>query len=145
MEMRRRWNWLVYAGFAVVLLGVGSYIPVFVRYPITRDFPWVNLLLLAAGLVMGAMGLIRAFADPQTYRGKVSGVVLGVLSLALCGLFGWGIFVASRELPAAKLALGVGAEAPDFTLADTGGSPRGLSNALPTHRAVLLVFYRGYW
>src|SRR5258705_1694413 len=42
--------------FRSVLAGLLSFVPVFAQFPITRDFPWANLLLFAIGLVLLAMG-----------------------------------------------------------------------------------------
>lgn len=143
--MRRSWNALVWAGFAVAVVAALSYIPIFVRFPATRDFPWVNLLLFLVGGAMLAAGLKRAFGQPERYRGKISGVVLGVLALALCGLFCWGMFVGARRLPSASRAPQRDQQAPDFTLTDASGKPVSLSSLLKSNRAVLLIFYRGYW
>lgn len=112
--MRRRWNWLVWVGFAVALFAAFSYVPLFTRFPGTRDVPWVNLLLfLAAGCLLG-IGLYRAFAQPGKYRGKISGIALGALSLGLFGLFCFGVFYAARHLPSGRTALRVGQQAPGF-------------------------------
>jgi peroxiredoxin len=63
----------------------------------------------------------------------------------------WGLHHA-RDLPAASSAPQVGDKAPDFSLADVSGRSVALSellsepmrdSALP--RAVVLIFYRGYW
>lgn len=143
--MRRKRNWLVWAGFAVALLAAFSYAPLFVRYEATRDFPWVNLFLFtAAGALLGT-GLYRAFARPFEYRGRIGGPILGVLSLLMLGLFCYGIFFAARDLPAAKSAAGVGRQAPDFQLTGLDGKPVTLARLRQTNRAVLLIFYRGYW
>jgi hypothetical protein len=143
--MKRNWNWLVWAGFGVALFAALSYIPVFVPFPITRDFPWVNLLLfLTAGCLL-AGGLRRAFGQPGKYRGKVSGAVLGVLGLALFGLFCFVAFYLARRIPPGENALRVGQQAPDFALSDINGRVLRLSQLRQEKRAVLLIFYRGYW
>ena|SRR5258706_9706091 len=143
--MRRHWNIPIWAGFAVVLLALFSYLPVFSLFPFTRDFPWVNLLLFLTGICLLAVGLSRAFRKPEGYRGKVFGSILTALSLAVFGLFCYGIFFASKDVPHADYAPRVGQAAPDFTLASTDGSQVALSGLLQRNRAVLLIFYRGYW
>jgi hypothetical protein len=143
--MRRRWNLRIWAGFAIVLLALVSYLPVFVLFPITRDFPWVNLLLFLAGIWLVAVGLKRAFREPQLYRGKIAGSIVAVLSLAILGLFCFGIFFASRNVPPPDTALRVAQTAPDFTLANAEDKPVALSDLLKHNRGVLLIFYRGYW
>ncbi len=122
-----------------------TYIPIFVRFPATRDIPWVNLLLFAVAVVLLAVGLKRAYGQPERYRGKVSGAVFLVLTLAGLGLFCWGNFVFARQVPLASDAPKAGQQAPTFTLADADGKPVALSGMLQTHRAVVLIFYRGYW
>lgn len=143
--MRRNWNALIWAGFAVTLVALFSYIPFFIRFPVTRDVPWANLLLFLAGGWMLAAGLRRAYGQPERYRGKVSGPVLGALAIAFCALFCWGSFVFARRVPSSSSAPQVGQQAPDFTMADAGGKPVSLSDLRRTNRAVLLIFYRGYW
>jgi len=143
--MRRKWNWLVWAGFAVALLAAFSFTPLFVLYAATRDFPWANLLLFAASGALLGTGLYRAFSRPAEYRGRISGTILGVLSAAIFGLFCYGVFFAARDLPAAKSAPQVGQQAPDFQLADVDGKPVSLAGLRQANRAVLLIFYRVYW
>jgi hypothetical protein len=126
-------------------LATVSYVPVFVRFAVTRDFPWANLALFLAGGCMLAVGLKRAYRAPQRYRGKVSAPLLSVLALALFGLFCWVNFVFARHLPNAAGAPQPGQQAPDFTLADADGKPVSLAALRRSHRAVLLIFYRGYW
>ena len=143
--MKRSWNVPIWAGFVVALAAALSYIPIFARFPSTRDVPWVNLLLfLVAGILLG-VGLKRAYGQPERYRGKVSGVVFGVLTFALFALFCVGSFFFARQLPSSSAAPQVGQQAPDFTLNDASGQPVSLSGMLKDHKAVLLVFYRGYW
>ena len=143
--MRRSWNWTIRSGFGIALLAAFSYIPFFSRFPSTRDFPWVNLLLfLAAGCLL-ATGLYRAFAQTGRYRGRISGTVISLLSLILFGLFCFGVFYEGRNIPPAGTALRVGQRAPDFMLTGVDGSPVTLSQLRQGNRAVLLIFYRGYW
>ena len=111
----------------------------------TRDFPWVNLLLFLVGIGLLGVGLQRAFREPKLYRGKVTGSILTGLSIAMLGLFCFGVFVASKNIPGTESVVRVGQAAPDFTLTSAEGKPVVLSDLLKTNRAVVLIFYRGYW
>jgi heme A synthase len=142
--MKRSWNGVVWAGFAVVLLAAFSFL-FLIQFPAMRDFPWLNLLLFAAGAVLLAIGLKRAFLEQDRYRGKVSGVILSLISLALFGLFWYGTFVLTADIPSASGAPRPGTPAPDFTLSDATGKPVALAELLKKKRGVLLIFYRGYW
>ena len=57
------------------------------------------------------------------------------------------VFVATRMLPAAEGAPGLGGKAPDFVLLDTNRHPVALAQLLaaPGSKGVILIFYRGYW
>ena len=143
--MKRRHNILLWAGFVLVLLAVGTYIPIFAVYAATRDVPWVNYLLFAAGGVLLALGLRRAFGQPEIYRGKVLGSILSGLSLLLFVFFCVVILYFSKVIPSAETAVRVGQSAPDFTLANWDGKQVSLSDAVKNNRAVVLIFYRGYW
>lgn len=152
--MKRSWNAWLWWGFVLVLAGLFSYIPFFVLFPVTRDFPWMNLLLIGAGLALLAVGLIRAFGNPQLYRGRVFGTTMMVLSVAGAGLFCWGLLYKVRQLPASASAPHVGQKAPNFALPDQDGKMVSLADLLsplttePTSArpgGVLLIFYRGYW
>lgn len=145
MLAMRRHNLFVWAGFALALLAALSYIPVFALFPVTRDVPWVNLLLFGAAGWLLAMGLKRAFGEPHVYRGRISGSILGALTLALFGLFCYGVFVASKHIPPAGSALHAGQRAPDFSLPSADGKQVVLSDLLRKNRGVVLIFYRGYW
>ena len=145
--MSRRRNWLPLWGFLVTVVAFISYFFYFAYFPATRDFPWLNLLLFAAGLALLGAGLRRAFAQAERYRGRISGPIFAVLSVLLLGLFAFYIFSFSRQLPTATAAPRLGAKAPDFTLPDKEGKQVKLSELLEAEvtRWVLLVFYRGYW
>ena len=143
--MKRRHNILLWAGFVLVLLAVGTYIPIFAVYAATRDVPWVNYLLFAAGGVLLVLGLRRAFGQPKLYRGKVLGSIFAGLSVLLFALFCFVIFYIAKAIPASETAVRVGQSAPDFTLANWDGKQVSLSDAVQNNRAVVLIFYRGYW
>jgi hypothetical protein len=143
--MKRRHNILLWAGFVLVLLGIVTYIPIFAVFAVTRDVPWVNYLLFVAGGVLLVLGLRRAFGQPEIYRGKILGSILASLSLLLFVLFCFGIFYASKAIPASETAVRVGRSAPNFTLANWDGKQITLSDQLKNNRAVVLIFYRGYW
>jgi hypothetical protein len=143
--MKRNRNGLLWLGFALALMAGASYEAIFVEYPITRDFPWVNLLLfLAAGCCLG-IGLHRAFTQTDRYRGKIAGPILSVLSVAIFGLFCFGVFVFARNIPPGSNALKVGQPAPDFKLTAADGKTITLSQLRQNKKGVLLIFYRGYW
>ncbi len=155
-RMARRRNHFVWAGFLIVVVALLSYLPLFVRFPLTRDFPWVNLLFFVVGASFLGVGVRRAYRQPELYRGKVSGAIFSALSALALGLFLYGIFYHARDLPASKGAPQVGEKAPEFTLPDQNGSPVTLSRLLasaadsparaaPAIQGAVLIFYRGYW
>ncbi len=80
--MKRKWNWLICVGFVVVLAGLFSY-GFFARFPMTRDFPWVNLLLFGIGAAFLVVGLFRAFGRPQLYRGKIFGSIFTAIAVRI--------------------------------------------------------------
>jgi len=141
----RRWNVLVWAGFAIVMVALISYIPIFAVFPVTRDVPWANYLLFLLGGGLLAVGVKRAFRDPEHYRGKIFGSILAVLSVLLFGLFVASILIFAKQIPSPEQALRTGQPAPPFVLQDIAGKSVASSELLKDHRAVLLVFYRGYW
>ena len=147
----RSFNWPVWAGFLLSLAAFISYFFLFVRFPVTRDFPWANLLLFAVAALLLWVGLRRAFAPERRLGSKLSGSVAATLSLAIFGLFVFSTFIMARWLPAAAGAPQIGQKAPEFSLTDTEGKIVSLSELLKTPingkapKGVLLVFYRGYW
>jgi hypothetical protein len=152
-----RFNWQIWVGSLLSLVAVFSYPFVFVRWPITRDFPWANLVLFLIAGVLVFVGVRRAFAPDRAHptRSRIAGSILATLSALVLGLFIFGFFVASRWLPASHGAPQIGQKAPDFTLADTNGRPVSLSELLSAPingktassnpKGVLMIFYRGYW
>jgi AhpC/TSA family len=142
--MKRNWNWPIWAGFVVVLVGLFSY-GYFARFPITRDFPWANLLFLGIGTALLILGVFRAFGRPQVYRGRIFGSLLTAIALLLFALFSYEIFYVLRQVPPSTGAPRVGQKAPEFTLSDQDGRDVSLRDLVTGFKAVALIFYRGFW
>jgi len=151
--MERKQNWHVWIGFLLCVVGFFSYPFFFARYPVTRDVPWVNFLILAAGLGFLVSGLWRAFGRSQEYKGKILGPIFGFIGLVAAALFCFVIFFGSKQLPKSAGAPKIGQKAPDFTLVDTNHKEVSLAsllaaplpNSAAPPKGVLLIFYRGYW
>src|SRR6267378_23883 len=120
---KRRPNAPLWIGFLVSIFAFLSYIPIFAKYPSTRDMPWANFLIFALGLVFLFFGLRRAFLQPVLYRGKIAGPILTTLSVAA-------LVFALADINGRTVSLATLLSAPDASH--------------PT-KGVLLVFYRGYW
>ena len=145
--MKRRWNWPIWVGFVVVVIGLFSY-EFFARFPITRDFPWANFLLFGIGLALLLVGLFRAFGRPQVYRGKIFGSIFAAMAVLFVAFFSYVIFYVLHQVPASAGAPRVGQRAPDFLLPDQNGEPVGFGDLLrgPSGpKPVALIFYRGFW
>jgi len=153
MVRKLRINWPLWAGFLLTLIAFFSYFAVFVRFPVTRDFPWANLLLFVLAAILVAAGIRRGFARDRTHptRSKIVTSIVAVLGALVLASFVFVIFVGGRMLPASKGAPQVGQKVPEFTLFDASGKQVSLHELLTTPidgkapKGVLLIFYRGYW
>jgi hypothetical protein len=123
----------------------------FVQVPGQRLLPWLNLLLFVLPVVVLVVGLRRALTQPESYKGKTAGWILSGLSVFLLAFAVFALY-ASRNIPDPSKAPQVGEKAPDFILPDTSGKAIGLHDLLAMQmesgapqKAVLLIFYRGYW
>jgi hypothetical protein len=159
--MKRSWNPILWAGFAVALASLPLYFIFLVRYQSLRESPWVNAVLCVIAAAMLGVGLVRAYKRPQQFRGKIFGPILALLSVASFGLLFTGIYYAARNLPASINAPQLGQMIPDFTLPDSEGQlvtfstlqgqpfvsndwpPSAASGKKPS--GTVLIFYRGYW
>ena len=149
----KKFNWQIWAAFLLSLFVFLSYPLLFARFPVTRNFPWANLLLSVVAVALLLLGLRRAFASDRSHalRSKIAGGVLATLSVVVIGLFLLTFFVWGRLMPSHG-APQVGQQAPDFKLADTTGRQVSQSelrstpvNGATAPKGVLLIFYRGYW
>ena len=149
----RRFNWPLWVGLLLTLVGGFSFLFVFVWIPATRDFPWANLLIFLVAIVLLVMGIRRGFASDRRrpIASKIVTSLVALFSLAFIALFLFSVFVFARWLPASKGAPQVGQKAPEFTLQDQTGKQTSLTELLSTPvngsapKGVVLVFYRGYW
>ena len=147
----KRINWPIWAGFLLSLVAAFSYPFVFVRWPVTREFPWANLVLFAIALVLLFLGLRRAFRPDKRIASKVFSSLATVFGVVLLAALLFMFFVMGSWLPPSTGAPVVGQKAPAFTLTDPNNSFVTLAQLLtePVNnkpaRGVLLIFYRGYW
>ena len=138
-------------GIVITVLGALSNGLYFLYLPGQAAFPWINLVVPIAGLLVVIAGVWRAFAHPERYGGKWLGAVFAVICLVLAGGSTFG-FLHARDLPKSAGAPRVGQKAPDFALVDSNGETVSLAQLLSGSgqrsdppKAVLLIFYRGYW
>jgi hypothetical protein len=138
-------------GLLFAICAIGCNAGFFVTIPWQGTIAWLSLLFAAMALIFLAAGLWRAYGQARVYGGRVSSVVLFVIALLPVGLSAYG-FVEARKLPSTAAAPQVGQKVPDFTLPDTAGQPVSLNQLLAPAspgsqppKAVLLIFYRGYW
>lgn len=126
----------------------------FLRPPAQAAIPWLSLALALAAFVFLGLGVKRLFGEPRGIAARVFGSAVALVSLifAAGGVFG---LYSARAVPASADAPHVGQNVPAFTLADTKNRPVTLTELLAGNsvdsdsaaapKAVLLIFYRGYW
>jgi hypothetical protein len=139
-----------WVGLLLTVLGLLSNGLPFVGFP-AAPVPWISLVLSLTGFVVVLVGLWRVFGESAVHNGKISGSVAAMFSLLfLAGstFFFW----SARHIPVQSAAAPqVGQRAPDFTLPDSAGNSVSLTQLFSASagkeqpKALLLVFYRGYW
>lgn len=151
--IEKRRNWAAWLGFLLALGAILCNVILFLNLPGHRAIPWLSGALGVVALILVAQGLQRALGQSRVYRGKILCLILSAVSLLLAGVAIFAFFNA-RALPHSEAAPQLGQRVPDFTLADTTGRPISLDQlfapvADDSHgvapKAVLLIFYRGYW
>ena len=149
----RRFNWPLWGGFLLTLIAAFSYFAFFVKFPVTRDFPWANLLLFLLAAILVVVGIRRGFARGRAHptRSKIVTSIVTTLSVLIFAFFIFALFIAARWLPASTGAPQVGQKVPEFTLPDANGRQVSLNQLMSqpidgkAPKGVLLVFYRGWW
>jgi len=97
-----RRNSALWLGLLLFLLAIASNAFYFAHLS-THITPWLNLTLPVLALLVLLVGVVRAFRQPQIYRGKIWGTTLTVLSLLICVgsvLF----FMVARSVPRSDVA-----------------------------------------
>ena len=131
-------NGRLWGGLLLSVVAFVSYFVFFVRYPVTRDVPWANVVLFLLALFLLISGFRRA-------RRKIAAGVAVALGFVIAATLGFAIVVGSK-VPHSPTAPQVGQKMPDFKLLDSTGREVSLAQLLASsQRGVLLVFYRGYW
>jgi hypothetical protein len=148
----RRTNSALWYGLLIMLAGIATQFLYFLRLPppIPHVLPWINLLLPAIAMIYVVTGLARAFNQSAVYVGKIWGSILTVIGLLVVAgnVF---LFRQTRAVPNSAGAPQVGQHLPEFTLLDSSGNQTSLSHLFAVSangsppKAVLLIFYRGYW
>ena len=147
----KKLNWQIWAGFVVSLIAAISYGFLFVRWPLTREFPWANLVLFAIAFVLLFAGVRRAFKPGKSNVAKIFSCLAAAFGVLMLAAFLFLIFVMGSWLPKSAGAPQVGQKAPDFTLTDSNNRAMTLEQILSEPfnnkppKGVLLIFYRGYW
>jgi hypothetical protein len=97
------------------------------------------------------VGLRRAFKPDKRIVSKIFSCLAAGFGVFLLGALLFLIYVMGSWLPKSAGAPQVGQMAPDFTLTDSSNKPVALTQLLTepfnnrSPKAVLLIFYRGYW
>jgi hypothetical protein len=134
-------NHLLWLGPLLAVFGCLSYFLLFARWPLFRDTPWLNLLILVGAVALSFAGLRRAWPQGGWRRiGAIAGLgvsaLFGVALLLYC-------YRLSYDLPSADLAVASGERIPAITLPAQDGRPVDLAEAAAG--PLVLVFYRGFW
>jgi hypothetical protein len=152
-ELKKRRNAAVLWALLFALCSLGANAAVFATPPMQSALPWLSLTLAILAMATLVRGLWLAFGQAHIYRGKVLNIVLGLVTLALSGMMIFTFFLA-RKLPGTIAAPQIGQRVPDFTLTDANGQSVSLDSLFTpasgdpqsaAPKAVLLIFYRGYW
>ena len=143
-EPIKRWpKHVVWMGLLITLVGFLSYFLYFYQFPATRDFPVVNLPIVALGVAFTASGCWSVFKHGHRSLGKALAGLSLLLSLGVGGLLIFYVFYYSYQLPASVGAPALETAAPDFTLLDQSGKEVSLSEL--RGKKVIIDFYRGNW
>jgi peroxiredoxin len=145
-----RLNWRLWTGLLIAVLSVLSFPFLFIKWPVTRDVPWVNVLMALGALALLTQGVRRAFRPDRRLFSRIVAVVVAGLGLFVLWTFVTALFIAPRQLPASAHAPDVGQKAPGFMLADANNQPVTLDALLSSPirgkapRGVLLIFEMGH-
>jgi len=121
-------------GPLLVVAGFLAYFAAAMSLALFQRVPWGFLLVMAGGLTLSLLRLVRG---PSVGRATAA-----VASVVLCGFAGWYLFSYSM-LGVREDRPRVGDPFPSFALAASDGSTFRLEDA--RERYLMLLFYRGDW
>jgi Mg2+/citrate symporter len=151
---KARHNSSLWLGLLCAVAAVACNFLFFLNPPARQAIPWLSLALAVAALALLGLGLRRLFTQSRSIAARIFGSAVAVVSLLLSAgaIFG---FYTARAVPASADAPQIGQKVPEFTLPDTNNRPISLapllaagtgdSSSATAPKAVLLIFYRGYW
>ena len=157
--VERRPNRAPWLSFLFALIAIALNVLTFMTLRGTQVILWLSFLCGLLAVIYGIVGMGRAFGRSHVFGGKVTSSIFSALALLVCALMVF-VWYHARALPGSAGAPRVGEQAPDFTLPDTQGRSVSLAQLLghadsagtnqpgastPAPKAVLLIFYRGYW
>lgn len=128
--------WLAIVSLLVAFGAAAGYV-LLVGVEAVRNHPESYVLAFAVAVALAVLAVTRGQG-----RRWPAWVALTITGLMLV-IGAWFNFVGAR-VPDVPVAIRVGEAAPDFTLPDASGKPVRLAD-FRGKRAVVLVFYRGYW
>ena len=138
---KSRFDWSK-LGLPIVLLGFLSYFMVFAKYPLTRDFPWVNFPIMLIGLWMAWKYRWRNRKARLT-RARIFSSLLLTGSILIVALFCFYVFSYSYQLPKSSNGLALEQQPKAFTLNDHQSNDVSLADY--RGKNLIISFYRGYW
>lgn len=130
----------IWLGPLLAIAGCITYFWIFSQFPITRDFPWVNLPMAALGFLLSLIALLK-----WKKSGKFMQFILGAgtaVSAFFAGILFLYVFVISSNMPMPKV-LGFQKDPKTLSLQATGD--RTISLGDHPDKRILVSFFRGYW
>lgn len=118
-----------------------SYFFVFAQWPLTRDIPWVNYIILLLALGLTGYGVANVWA--KGLGSKIASITSLFFSAAFPVLFIGYVFGLSNQLPSAEQAVSTGNALPDLVLTGDDGEPINVADV--AQDKLILVFFRGHW
>jgi hypothetical protein len=134
-----RRNHAAWLGPLIAVPGFLSYWVYFSMWPVFRDVPWLNLLILLGAIALSVVAIRRAVPG----WGRIGSIAGLVFSSLLLGMLCFYCFVLSYQLPDAARVVVDGTRIPAVRLASYDGTQIDVAQA--AQEKLILVFYRGFW